>query len=273
LASQPDLSGPLVSIIIPTVNRSSLLRETIVSVLAQSFQSFEVIVVSDGGTDNTAEVLSDFADPRIRFFQRPAAKRPAVPRNFGITQTRGKYVAFCDDDDLWVPDKLTRQVALMEADSAVALCSTTVRVRLSDGSEKASSGIRGGEINLRRLYVKNLVATSSVLVRAAVLRELGDFDEAPELAPYEDYEYWLRLVSRHRAILIPDDLVTYRIHGRNVTPARLRGIRLVFKILLSARQTIGAHGIWYWSCVVARWCQYTGLRIMCWLSVLRSGSR
>src|ERR1700737_4457090 len=108
---------PKVSVIIPTYNRAELLRSAIISVLTQIFQDFEVIVVDDASRDNTQNVVHSFNDRRIRYIRNGMNKGDAVARNVGITNSSCEYIAFLDDDDEWLPEKLEKQINLLENSS------------------------------------------------------------------------------------------------------------------------------------------------------------
>ena len=105
---------PIVSVVISTYNRSKLLPHAIRSVLSQDRQDFEIIVIDDGSTDETSQVVACFSDPRIRYFYQTNSGL-AAGRNAGISESRGKYIVFLDDDDVFLPNKLSVQVSFMEA--------------------------------------------------------------------------------------------------------------------------------------------------------------
>jgi len=118
---------PLVSVVIPTYNRCGYLQQAIESVLSQSCGDFEVIVVDDGSTDETAQVIAKFSDERVRYLYQSNAGRSAA-RNWGMGAARGMYLAFLDDDDLYLPHKLASQVAFLESHPGVDLVGSGVRL-------------------------------------------------------------------------------------------------------------------------------------------------
>jgi glycosyltransferase involved in cell wall biosynthesis len=109
-------SNPVVSVIIPTYNRAKVIGRSIISVLAQTYRDFELIIVDDGSTDNTEEVVKSFNDPRIYYIQKEQNRGVSVARNIGIKAARGDYIAFNDSDDEWLPTKLEKQMALFKRD-------------------------------------------------------------------------------------------------------------------------------------------------------------
>ena len=114
--------APLVSVIIPTYNRADLVRQAVASVKAQTFRDFEIVVVDDGGTDGTCEVLS--AGRELRVLRHPDRRGVAAARNTGVAAARGEWLAFLDSDDLWLPDKLARQISWLEGQPELLICQT-----------------------------------------------------------------------------------------------------------------------------------------------------
>lgn len=219
-------NNPLVSVIIPTYNRAQLLRETIGSVLSQTLQDFEIIVVDNMSLDETESYVTHLDDPRIRYFRNPNNGVIAVNRNLGIKHAKGKYVAFCDDDDLWMPEKLQRQIEIMENDTEVGLC-------YSNGYT-----FRGGEIihermarkrvfseHFRHLLWENCIPSSSVIVTKQILEKTGLMDEQPDLVAVEDYEMWLRIAYVSKLAYVDEVLIKYRLHN-NVSGSGLANIAL-----------------------------------------------
>ncbi len=211
---------PLVSVVIPTYNRAERLRETLAAILRQRYSNLEVIVVSDAGADHTPAVVASFEDERLRFFRLPEnLGAPAGVRNYGMRQARGEYIAFCDDDELWVPRKLEIQVPYLEGDpSLLAVASNMVYF----------PGIyRLGYPMLRhrrldydwQLRHYNHICNSSVVMRRAVVDLIGYQDTDPRLRAVEDFDYWLRILQhRDRSILVlRQPLVKYRTHPENIS--------------------------------------------------------
>lgn len=197
---------PLVSVVIPTYNRAWVLRDTINSVLDQTFDSYELIVVNDGSTDNTRTLLEGYE--KIIVLDQ-ANKGVSAARNRGIVAARGEYVAFLDSDDLWLPEKLAAQVAFFQANPEALVCQTQ------------ETWIRNG----RRIYPKHrhrkqsgmfferslelcLVSPSAVMMKKDLFTEVGLFDE--HLPACEDYDLWLRVGARIPIFLIHEALVVKR---------------------------------------------------------------
>ena len=217
---------PVVSVVIPTYNRARVIGETIESVLAQELRDFELIIVSDGSTDGTEAVVESYRDARITLVKQENSGGPARPRNTGVAHARGKYVAFCDDDDLWMPSKLRRQVEVMEQHPEAALCFTGGEA-FGDGAQLAQRALKRGvdKAHFRALLYSNYIANSSVLVRRSVLAEVGPFNVERFLHGAEDYEMWLRIARRHPLVRIEEPLIRYRIHPSNLAGNRARATR------------------------------------------------
>jgi glycosyltransferase involved in cell wall biosynthesis len=219
-------ADPLVTVVVPTYNRARLIGETIESILAQTFSDLELIVVSDGCTDCTEAVVEAFCDRRIRMVRQTNSGGPARPRNIGIELARGKYVAFCDDDDLWMPQKLEKQVAVMERYPDVALCFTRGITFGSGGFFSRRALKRGVRSNhFRALLFGNFIANSSVIVRRNVLTKVGPFNTDRFLHGAEDYEMWLRIAYGHKLIKLDEKLIKYRVHLSNLAADRAKGTR------------------------------------------------
>ena len=199
-----DMSEPKVSIVIATYNVENLIEQTLRSVFDQTFSAFEVIVVDDCSTDATADIVDQWAEREDRLVpvRLPSnSRRPAVPRNIGLARARGEYVAILDHDDLWVRNKLERQVAYLDAHPEVGMVHSYMW-RITDRSRMIGLLYlpnplrrRSGYDVLRRY---NPVQCSSVLARTEVLVGLGGFDEDLELRTVEDFDLWIRVSREHR---------------------------------------------------------------------------
>ncbi|WP_324667972.1 glycosyltransferase family 2 protein [Geochorda subterranea] len=193
-ALHEDKGCPLVSVIIPTYNNAHVLPRAIRSVLAQTYSNWELIVVDDGSSDNTAEVMGQFEDPRIRYIRHDnPGMGPGAARNTGLRLAQGDYVAFLDSDDEWLPEKLEAQLGVFKRAServGVVYCGV---LRVYDGT-----GFRRTHIpRVRGMALQDALALevgctpSTTMVRRAYLSQVGLFDES--LMTGEDLDMWLRL--------------------------------------------------------------------------------
>ena len=201
---------PEVSVIIPTYNRCAMVIEAVESVMAQRDVAFELIVVDDGSSDGTVEQLRDrFAgESRIRL-PSIAHSGPAAARNRGVAVAQAELIAFLDSDDLWMSDKLTRQLAFMRENPAYAIAQTQ-EIWMRNG-RRVNSGRRhrkrGGNIFVDSLRTC-LISPSAVIMRRDLFNDAGGFDE--RLAACEDYDLWLRLLIDNETGLLDDALVVRR---------------------------------------------------------------
>jgi glycosyltransferase involved in cell wall biosynthesis len=205
---------PHISVVLPTHNRSGLLPLTLRSVLRQHGVDFEVIVVDDGSTDDTAEVVAGLGDPRIRLVRHDTPQGVAAARNRGIAEARGAWVAFLDDDDLWAPDKLARQLEAANGAHCAWVYTGAVnvddRLRILEGGPPPPPE-RVPEL-LKR-YNPVPAGASNVMVRADALARVGPFD--PRLRRTEDWDLWIRLARDGQPAAVRRPLVAYRMHPRS----------------------------------------------------------
>ena len=222
-------SQPLVSVIIPTYNRAALLREAVDSVLAQSYAPLELIVVDDGSTDATAASLRSVRG--LRLVRQDHTGMPGQARNAGACVARGKYLAFLDSDDLWLPHKLAVQVAAAQA-AGDAVNHTRERWLRAGRivSQRGQRHRRSGDLFADSLR-KCIIGPSTVLLRREVFERAGGFREDLQIA--EDYELWLRLTARHPVGYVGRESVIKRAgHGDQLSERyghielfRLRALR------------------------------------------------
>ena len=209
---QPDLpvmtANPLFSVIIPSFNRSNLLMEAASSVLDQTFSDYELIIVDDGSTDDTADRVRDLSSRGVRYI-RQENRGPSTARNEGARFARGRYLAFLDSDDLWLPEKLEKQ-ALFFTDHPNCLICQTEELWMKKGRRvfpKKKHRKQGGYIFPRAVELC-LVSPSAVAIRRDFFLSIGGFDE--NLPAAEDYDLWIRISCRLPIELIDEPLVVKR---------------------------------------------------------------
>jgi glycosyltransferase involved in cell wall biosynthesis len=208
---------PTVSVVIPTHNRDRFLKAAIQSVLNQTFQDFELIVVDDASTDRTVEVVQSFADPRITYIRHETNKGGAAARNNGIRNASGKYIAFLDDDDEWMKDKLRLQVHLIDrSPDKVGLIYTGYEVvdRDTGRVRRVNIPTKRGDLSSELLLHNCLGSTSSALLKRNCLKNAGLFDEA--LPSFQDYDLWIRISRRYHFDYIELPLFKYHIHSTQI---------------------------------------------------------
>lgn len=205
------------SVVIPAYNAEKYLLDAINSVLRQTYTEFELIVVDDGSTDSTAEILSNINDDRVLLIQRPNGGLAAA-RNSGIKAAKGEFVAFLDADDRWLPNKLSAHNLVLENNPEISVTFDWSTFIDEDGN---ATGLglsqTKKEITHDALMVKNLLGNGSTsVVRRTVLQEFNGFDE--ELFRLVDRELWVRLTyNKHKFLLVPQVLTEYRQHSDSLT--------------------------------------------------------
>jgi glycosyltransferase involved in cell wall biosynthesis len=209
---------PQVSVIIPTHNRPEFLRAAITSVLNQTYQNFEIIVVDDASTDDTAKVVAAFNDARIRFIRHDINKGGSAARNTGIVNSTCDYIAFLDDDDEWLPEKLSKQMEVLLSSPPEVGCVYTGYVNVNSSTGK----IIGEHIPTKRgdlskdLLAGNCVGSaSSVLLRQECLKKIGLFDES--LPCSQDYDLWVRIANQFLFECVQEPLFKYHIHEKKIS--------------------------------------------------------
>lgn len=215
----------------PSYNSGSYIAESLESILDQSYQDFEIIVVDDGSTDNTIEIVQSYEE-RVKLF-RQENHGSAAARNRGAREAKGKWLAFLDSDDVWAPDKLEHQLdncgnmSWSHTDWFFIGAGQDGTVKGTDRAPKFSGSV------LARLVVSNFVGTSTVLVRRDVFFDAGGFDVS--LMALQDWDLWLRIAVKHELAYVPEPLVHYRVHPsstsrspRKTKPYHLELIRRIY---------------------------------------------
>lgn len=207
---------PLVSAIIPTYNRAELVSQAVHSVLNQTYKRIEIIVVDDGSTDNTSEVLKKY-EGRIKYIYQERGERSKA-RNKGFRCSGGNYIAFLDSDDLWLPTKIEKQVQVLDNKRDVDVVYTGVQFIDRKGNPYSGEiywDAPKRQVLYEDLMTNNIVTgtTSSVMMRRTCLEKVGLFDEMMNTC--EDLDLYRRLAQYYNFHKIELPLVKFRIHGGN----------------------------------------------------------
>jgi glycosyltransferase involved in cell wall biosynthesis len=216
---------PLVSVIIPTYNSENYIVETITSVINQSYPNLEIIVIDDGSTDNTKNILLAYVD-KIKYFKIPHSGLPAVARNAGIELAKGNYLAFLDSDDIWLSEKISKQMKILLGNNDIGLISTNA-VRFIEKIERKNiessknlyfhlNSYNSGKYQFKELLCDNFIITSSVIIRRYLLKEIGIFSEDKKMRAIEDYHLWLRIALIADIYYIKETLVKYRDRNNSI---------------------------------------------------------
>lgn len=189
-------NNPIVSVVIPTYNRAHLIGRAIQSVINQTYQDYEIIVVDDGSTDNTKNVVNTFTDERVKYISlAESSGGSAAPRNMGVKSAKGEYIASLDDDDFWFDeDKLMKQVEFLNVHSDVVLVGTNT-ITVDDNNTELSHSIlpeKDDEIR-KKMLEQNCFIHSSVMFRRFDAMSLGGYCQVEGTSYSNDYDLWLKL--------------------------------------------------------------------------------
>ena len=211
-----------ISIITPAYNAGKYIVETIESVLAQTYQNWELLIVDDGSIDNTADVIKPFlSDNRIHYLYQNNGKQGKA-RNLAIKQSKGTYLAFLDADDLWVPHKLELQLREIVKSNADIIFSQgwLFSEQINDNLKyfNAPLGLQDNNEFLPKMLLQNMIPILSVLVKKECVDKLGNFNESPRIQNAEDYQLWLRLADNKCTFYgMKERLFYYRVHVNQST--------------------------------------------------------
>lgn len=209
----------LIDVVMPTYNAAAYIGEALDSIFSQGDYAFRVIVVNDGSTDNTEQVLQPWMD-RIAYFSKPN-EGVVKTRNYALDRLEGDFVAFLDADDVWLPGKIEKQLAILNSNAEIGGVYGNANLIDSEGKADGRSYIKQ-EIReelvpdlYAYLFLKDPIPTSNLILRRAVLEQAGRFD--PALPGTEDYDMWLRVARLTLLHYIDEPLSLYRVHGSNIS--------------------------------------------------------
>ena len=216
---------PAVSVIIPTYNRAHLLDRAIESVLDQTYQDFEIIVVDDASVDETEEVVISFADDRINYIRHQKNKGGSSARNTGIKAAKGEFIAFLDSDDEWLAEKPKKQIDKFKMSSkkvGVIYCGhCIVGEETQEVVDEVIFSLRGNVfLNLLKMCI---TPASSLVIRRYCFRKAGFFYEV--LPSCQDCDMWIRLSRYYKFDLMPEVLVKHHLQGAQISTDLSKKIR------------------------------------------------
>lgn len=227
----------MITVIIPTFNAAPYIKDTILSVINQTFTQWSMIIVDDHSTDNTWEIINQFchADSRIKAIQlKKNFGRPAGPRNIGLSHAKTPWVAFLDADDIWHPQKLAIQLDVAKKNQYDLVCS-----QMTDFTSEppAPTPIQQGNISCRNItffdqLTKNRIPTSSVIIKKNVAIQLNGFEESPIYRAIEDYDLWLKIsIDNYKVGKCSATLVYYRILTNSISRNKKTHVKKVFWLI------------------------------------------
>ncbi|MDX9917723.1 MAG: glycosyltransferase family 2 protein [Gudongella sp.] len=235
----------LVSVIIPTYNGSKIIERAINSVITQSYENIEIIVVDDNGKDteeqiNTQNIISSYDDSRIRYIAHKYNRNGSAARNTGVSIARGRYIALLDDDDEFLPDKIRLQVEVISnKDDNYALCYTSYINYFEEGRQRIIYAEKEGDLCLELLKLKISLLSSILLIKRDVWLELGGFDEA--LKRDQDLEFCTRVLFKYKAVFVPEICMKRYVLKRNIASHVSKGVEYRFIYLEKSKDIINSY--------------------------------
>lgn len=224
------MSHPLVSVIVPTYKRTDYLKLTLQSILNQTFQDFEVLVVDDGTPSGENLLLCQTMD-KVRYIKIENSGGPAKPRNVGIREAKGKYLAFVDDDDLWLSNKLEKQVAVLEDNPDFGLVHACCEIIDGNGilqnriiGRPGSPEVKHGDVALRMMGNWTVMMPTS-FIRKEIVDTVGFFNDKMPSAG-EDTEFWVRCSFLTKFYYLDKKLAYYRVHSNNISRDKRKYLKL-----------------------------------------------
>lgn len=214
---------PKISVIIPVYNGAKFLPRSISSVINQTHKNWELVIVDDGSTDNSKEVVSEYVkkDSRIQYYSQPNSGTPAKPKNTAMKYVQGEYVAYLDQDDEWLPEKLEKQLAVFKKypNEKIGLVGCEAYIVDEKGLFLGISPTVKKNAGLADLLAYDYIfSNSSVMLPAVVVKEIGGRDESAGIDYAEDWDMWVRVMARGYFFRFAEDLLfNYTIHANNVS--------------------------------------------------------
>jgi glycosyltransferase involved in cell wall biosynthesis len=226
------MQEPIVTIVMPSYNHEPFVESAIRSILAQTFPDFEIVVVDDGSADNTKTIIDKIKDPRLRsvFLEKNVGACEAI--NIGIRLSKGKFIAICNSDDIWEPEKLQMQVDFLGKNSEICATFSNVWWINDSGDDLKAENLPSfcnifaqrnrSRFSWQRDLIErgNCLCHPSILIRKAAYDNLGYYNN--HLRQLPDFDMWLRLVRKYEIHVMPDKLMRFRLHASNTstqTPA------------------------------------------------------
>jgi glycosyltransferase involved in cell wall biosynthesis len=219
--------SPRVSVIIPTFNRRDYLPIALDSVLAQTYTDYEIVIIDDGSTDDTRDILAPY-EKSIRYFYQENLGIAAA-RNRGIEESRGTYLALLDSDDYWLPGKLACQVEGLEKNPQWGMVATRCSSISPDGRFRRHNRPGKSGWILTDLFKSNFIRTSSAMITRQCLEQVGLFDTS--LPECEEYDLWLRIAHRYPIGFITQPLTVYTDNPHGVSTDSLAGRHVRIRVL------------------------------------------
>lgn len=239
------MKNKIVSIVVPTYNQRKYLKDCVMSILNQDYDNYEILICDDGSTDQTPKLIKHLQKrfpSKIKYFKLKHTGSPAIPRNVGMKNAKGYYIAFLDSDDIMNKLRIGKQVKLLEANHKIDIICSNALMFNDDSKETKPyfNDLKEGFISLKQLFDRNLVIQSTVLMKKEVMDIVGYYYERKKFY-HEDYEYLLRALYLNQKIYyLAEPLTKYRINplGISCTLSPIRDIKKSIKTFNILRKNV-----------------------------------
>jgi len=238
------LQKDLVSIITPAYRSASVIGETIKSVIAQTYTNWEMLIVEDCSPDNTIEVIRywEKIDPRVRLVAQERNGGPAMARNAGLERASGRWIAFLDSDDMWLPEKLEHTLKHAKAERAAFVFTGFRRISMNNSATGNYIGVPRS-LSYRQLLGNTAIATSTVMLDSSVIGNIR-----MKKTYYDDFDCWLQILKRgYTAFGLNEDLMRYRIMGHSVSRNKRHSAVHVWRAYRDLEKLSLPTSLWYFS--------------------------
>lgn len=210
-----NVNQPLVTVFMAAFNGEAYIEKAIQSVLNQSFTDFELLIINDGSTDRTLDIVRKFTDPRIRLVHNDGNKGLTFTRNRGIEEAKGQYMAILDCDDLAMPDRLKAQTSFLNSNPEIAICGGQAITIDESGKQIGNLNVMAGNKNMSpELVFHNIFINSTLMIKRSAMLEAGGYRD---YSPAEDYDLSYSISLHHPVANLNEVLVAYRLHGNNIS--------------------------------------------------------
>lgn len=224
---QESEGSPLVSVIIPTFNAAEFIEETINSVLQQSYSNFEILITDDSSSDDTWNILMDYSkkDKRIKVFRLTKNCGPGVARNNSIKHAEGRFIAFCDSDDQWLPDKLRKQISFMN-EKDCALSYSSYKIIDESGNDKGQV-LSKKSVDYRVMLRNNYIGCLTAMYDTEKVGKMF----MPKIRKRQDWALWLNILKKtDKAYGILEPLAIYRLHDNSISTNKIKLVKYNYAI-------------------------------------------
>lgn len=209
--------SPKISVLLPVYNSELYIREAVDSILNQTFSDFEFIIIDDASTDKSVEIIQSYSDPRIQLIVKPKNSGYTDSLNYGLTIAKGEFIARMDSDDISLPTRFEKQLAFLEKNSNVAVCSSWITI-FGNTAEPYVFEAPENPLDIKLTFLSyDCVAHPAVMLRKSCLNNMN---YQKEYVPAEDYKLWSEMILNHDFYIIQESLLHYRQHEQNISKTK-----------------------------------------------------